>query len=423
MLTEIEIQQLDRPGKHPVGVHRLYVDVMPTGGKSYVWQGRIGGKRVNRGLGSVVLVSLAEAVRRAEELEAARGDGGAAASATSARGEPEALVLAGGRRSVSVVSRSSAALVAAGNAPSVRDAAFAVWQNLVDAKRLNANKHIKRWMSLMETYVFPWIGQTPVDVVGAQDVVALLRPIQYVKPETAKRVAQQLESIFAWAIAMAYRESNPAAVKTLAAALPRAKQEVSHMRSLPWQGVPAWYAKLVMVEGFEVVGRALRMMILTMVRPGEVRGATWDEVDLAEGVWQIPASRMKMKRDHRVPLCRAAVDVFKEAWAADGRRGLSLVFPHPHQVRMLSENFWKARFDKLGLREYAVAHGFRSSGRTWLAETRPDVPWEIAEVCLAHEVGSAVSQAYMRSDYLEERRPVMEAWGAFVESELSVPWR
>jgi integrase len=167
--------------------------------------------------------------------------------------------------------------------------------------------------------------------------------------------------------------------------------------ALPWQDVPGVFAR--------IKNAALRFLILTMTRSGEVRGATWSEVDLAAGLWVIPAERMKMRQLHRVPLSDQALTILRAQ--PRGKPG-DLIFPGVNG--QISDSTFVKALRHLGLR--ATAHGFRSSARDWMRESAK-VPHDVAEQCLAHKIGSAVMQAYLRGDLLEERRPVLAQWGDY----------
>ena len=395
MLEQKDVSELVAPGKHPVGAHGLYVQVM-GGSKTYLWRGRLAGKRVDRGLGAVAAVTLADALARAQEFEAGRV------------GEAP----------------SRAAMVAAplvdglDDMPTFGQALELMFEGLRRSHKVRSVRSMKLADSMVARYLLPQLGDMPVAAVTVRDVRAVLEPMRYEVPSVADRVANHMSRTFAWAMAMGYCESNPADGKVLEMALPRARVEVTPRRAAAWQEFPAAYAQLALSSGLEELGWCLRFQALTLVRPGEARAALWEEVDLDAGLWSIPAGRMKMRRPFQVPLSQQAVAVLRDA--ALRRPGCSgLVFPHPHTGAMLSASAPTARLGYAGLGHLLTAHGVRSSGRSWMADTMPELPWEVAEMCLAHQVGTAVSRAYMRSDYLEQRRPVMEAWGKYVESALS----
>lgn len=295
-------------------------------------------------------------------------------------------------------------------------------QGLLDAGQITNDKHRSNWWQMMERHVLPSFGARRIDDIQVADVGGVLKSIRYVLPETANRLEGRIRQCFAWAIAFGYRRDNPADRDVLKIAVPRSKARSEHFRAVAWEDVPGVYAQLVMADGSESLRLCMQFLVLTMARSGEVRGATWEEIDLDGRVWEIPASRMKMGRDHRVPLSDQAVAVLKDAWQLAGRRGASLVFPRLPQWSKFSENAAMKYMQRAGLKERATAHGFRSSARSWLADVQPGLSFETAELCLAHQERNAVVRAYQRSDFLDVRRPVMQDWADFVTSGLVEGW-
>lgn len=192
--------------------------------------------------------------------------------------------------------------------------------------------------------------------------------------------------------------------------LPVLKREKEHLAAMAWRSVPAFMSDLAQREG--VSARCLEFAILTAVRSGEARGATWAEIDLKEGVWLIPGDRMKRGIPHRVPLSEAALDVLERAKGLDP----VLVFPSVQRGtdgagKPMSDMVFKALFKRMD-RDGFTTHGFRSSFRDWCSESAKADP-EVAEAALAHATGNAVSRAYARSDLFDRRRVLMDAWSAF----------
>lgn len=259
-------------------------------------------------------------------------------------------------------------------------------------------------------------------------VLRVLRPLWQRVPETASRLRQRIEAVLDAARVKGWRAGeNPARWKGHLDALlppPRKVLPVRHHPALPWPQMPAFLAALAAREG--VAALALRFAILTAARTGEVRGMTWREVDLEARVWTVPAARMKAGRPHRVPLSAAALAVL------DAVRPLApapdaYVFPGGRAGRPLSDMALSMLVRGLccdGLAEGepprwrdaegrpVVPHGFRSTFRDWAGETRPEGR-EVVERALAHTIRDKAEAAYARSDLLERRRPLMEAWGAF----------
>ena len=260
--------------------------------------------------------------------------------------------------------------------------------------------------SLVE-YVVPKIGRRRVSEITTADVLAVLVPIWNEKRETAKRVRQRIGMVMKWAVAEGHREDNPAG-DAIAAALPKNGGPATHRRALPHAEVAGAVRKVRESGAYQSTKLAFEFLILTAARSGEVRGATWAEIDVEARTWTVPADRMKAARDHRVPLSARAVAVLEAARELADSSGL--VFPSA-RGKVMSDMTLSKLIRELGVE--AVPHGFRSSFRDWAAECT-DAPREVAELALAHEVGSAVERAYARSDLFDRRRRLMHDWAEYV---------
>ena len=276
----------------------------------------------------------------------------------------------------------------------------ATWENA----RTESN-----WQHRAELYVFPVIGDTPIDQIGRVEVLGILTPIWTEKPETARRVRMIIKTVMAWASAFGYTSVNPAG-EVINAALPK-NQHRRHFRALPYAEVADALAAVEASTAFTSTKLAFRFGVLTAARSIEVREATWDEIGLENAVWTIPASRMKMRREHRVPMSAKALAVLKAA--QDMPTGDSpYIFPNDlTPENPLSANAFSRMLKKLSVE--AVPHGFRSSFRDWAAENT-DASYAVMELALAHDVGNAVIQSYARSDLLERRRKLMEDWAMYI---------
>ena len=366
------------PGRHADG-NGLYLYVQPTGTRSWVQCLVIRGRRRELGLGSARLVSLAEAREQAlANRKLARSGGDPLAERRSAQG-----------------------------IPTFAEAARAV----VEQKRAgwHDSTHAKTWLSSLERFAFPRIGGRPVSEVNSADVLKILTPIWYVKMQTARKVRHRIVAVLERAIAMIYRTDNPC--DRVAAVLGPQQVVVEHMQALPHQQVAAAVATVRTSGGAPAVKLAFEFLVLTAVRSGEVRGATWDEMDTKARVCTIPASRMKAKRDHRVPLCRRATEVLDAARTLGDGSG-PLVFT-TGEGKPLSHNRLRRLLDKHHIA--AVPHGFRSSFRDWASE-RTNHPREVVEAALAHVVQNKVESAYARSDLFERRRRLMDDWSSAIET-------
>ncbi len=270
-------------------------------------------------------------------------------------------------------------------------------------------KSERQWRSSLSTYVYPRLGDTPVDRVSTADVMACLIPIWHTRPETARRIRQRIGAVMRWAIAQGYRADNPAG-DAITAALPSNTGRRRHHPALPHADVGASITTIRASAAYPTTILAFEFLVLTACRSGEVRGALWDEIDPASATWTIPASRMKSARPHRVPLPERALQLLAEAGRHRDRS--RLVFPSP-TGREISD----ATLSKL-LRENgipAVPHGYRSSFRDWAAELT-DTPREICELALAHVNNDRVEAAYRRSDLFDRRRELMERWARYLRS-------
>lgn len=274
-------------------------------------------------------------------------------------------------------------------------------------------KHGFDWINSLETYVFPIVGDTLVNDLKPSHFADVLRPIWLDKKETASRVKQRCHAVMGWTWAHDFVSGNPLDVVTKL--LPAQKQTVQHQPAMPWKIAPGfWRASLATYPRGETTRPLLMFLILTATRSGEARAATWREIDLARKIWIIPAERMKAGVQHRVPLSTQAIFIL------EGQVGLhdEIVFPSPTgkvPSDMILTAFLRrenAPSDSEG--RPATAHGFRSSFRDWASENgyRKD----LAERALAHTIANQVEAAYHRTDLLEERRSMMQAWADFLSS-------
>nr|WP_235599188.1 site-specific integrase [Brevundimonas naejangsanensis] len=269
-------------------------------------------------------------------------------------------------------------------------------------------KHRDQWTATLKNYAYPVMGKLDVAAIELPHVMRVLEPIWLKKTETAKRLRGRIEMVLDWAGARGFREGpNPARWRghlDKLLAKPSKVHKIVHHRALPIDEISAFMIRLRDAEG--VGARALEFAILTAARSGEVRGATWKEIDLDARLWTISAERMKAAREHRAPLSEAAVAVLK---AMPRGRPDSYVFRAAHGGR-LSDMTISAVLRRLDVD--AVPHGFRSTFRDWVAE-RTAYPNEVAEMALAHAVGSKVEAAYRRGDLFEKRLAMMNDWAEF----------
>jgi integrase len=385
----LEVSRIVRRGMNFVGgVAGLGLNVNTGGSRSWVFRARVAGVRRDMGLGGFPDVTLSQAREMARIARA------------KIRAGVDPIEEARAARSALIAARMSAVSFSKATEQYL-EAHEAAWSN---------PKHRQQWENTLTTYAGPKIGQMLVRDIELPHVLSVLEPIWREKTETASRLRGRMESVLDWATARGYRSGpNPARWKGhLDKLLPAPGRiaKTDHHRSLPYEDMPTFFAQLHLQEGSGA--RALEFVILTAGRSGEVRGATWDEFDLNAGKWAIPASRMKAKKEHRVALSAQAVALLQ---AQKELRVSEFVFPSPRDGVMVSDMTLSAVLRRMKVD--AVPHGFRSTFRNWAAETT-NYPREIAELALAHVVGSEVERAYMRSDLFEKRRALMQDWADFV---------
>ena len=378
-LTVRMVKALARPGRYGDG-GTLYLVVAPGGSKSWVQRLMVGGRRRDLGLGGFPLVTLAEAREQAFD------------NRRQARRSRDPHLER--QRAVAPTFEE-----AAGRA---LEANRARWRNA---------KTATNWTESMTKHAFPVFGARPVDQVGREDVLRVLTPIWTSKPELARKVRQRIRATLQWAMAHGYVEHNVAG-EAINGALPAMPAVAAHFRALPY-GEVGHALELIEASGASPSAKAcLRFVALTACRSGEARGATWDEVDLESREWRIPAERMKAAAEHRVPLSAAALAVLELVRPLRGPSGL--LFPSPQRAgKPLSDMALTKVLRDTGLADRATVHGFRTSFRTWASE-RTSVPHAVAEMALAHAVGSSVERSYARSDLFDKRRGLMEQWAQYV---------
>lgn len=275
-------------------------------------------------------------------------------------------------------------------------------------------KHGQQWINTLRDYAFSVLGAMPLNEIQPRHIADALRPIWLSKAETAGRVKQRIHAVMAWGWAHGHCVSNPVdVVSHLLPAQPGKAVRTQHQPAMPWREIPEFFCKsLRSGNRYDVTRPMLEVLILTAVRSGEVRGMRWTEVDLNSAIWTIPAERMKAKFAHRVPLSDRVVEIIKGQL---GRHEV-LVFPSPSKEVELSDmvltSFLRREQAISDTPERtATAHGFRSSFRDWCSEL--GYPRDLAERALAHTVENKVEAAYHRTDLLEQRRPMMQAWANF----------
>ena len=371
-LTQRLVRTL-RPGRHSDSTCKtLQLLVTQTGGRSWVQRLVVDGRRLDRGLGSAEFVRLAEAreIAARNRFAARRG------------GQPFAE-----RR------------------PAVPTFEQAAGRTLEANRSTWAAATVRKWIRPLQNHVFGKLGGRRVDAITRADVIAVLAPIWTAKPGESSKALARMRTVFDWALAHDQVQENPCA-NGIKAALPSQERTRSHHAALPYREVGAALRRLAESRRAASAKACARFIALTAARSSEAQEATWDEIDFENREWRIPASRMKSRREHRVPLSDAALDVLEQ------QRGLhpQYCFPSPRTGRALSHAaLFRVVRDACG----AVPHGFRTSLRTWAAE-QTSYPHAVCEMALAHQVGSAVERSYARSDLFERRRDLMQAWADYL---------
>ena len=261
----------------------------------------------------------------------------------------------------------------------------------------------RAWRTSIHLYALPAIGSLQISAIETRHIHDVLKPIWTEKTSTAKRLRGRLESVLSWATVKGYRQGdNPARwADNLKELLPKPSkvQKTLHYAAMAADDVPDFMQRLREREGN--AARALEFAILTAARSGEVIGARWSEIDLERAIWPIPADRMKMDKQHTVPLSDAALNILQ-----DLDKTSELVFPADTGRKLPDMRLLK---ELRHLEPGVTVHGFRATFRDWTAETT-DTPFFIAEMALAHSVGDEVQQAYRRSDLIAKRRKLMRLW-------------
>jgi len=406
---------LTEPGHYRDG-KGLYLQVSVWGTKSWVFRYTVRGKTRGMGLGSIEDRTLAQARDEAERLR---------------------VIVREGRDPI----EERRELHAVQDAPKVVTFADALDEYMKSGRieDFRSDKHRKQWRASLDLHAVPKIGAKDVGTLTIDDVKDVLKPIWATKTDTARRVRGRMESVFAWAMDEGCRQhDNPASVKALEVWIGNQKKAEAQNHPAIQQGdFPAWFAELRQREG--MAAAALAFGVLCASRSGEVRGMVFGEVDFAAKVWTIPATRMKMKKPHTVPLSEAAVALLKALpnFEADHKDPKALVFPAPRggvmsdmTISAVMKRMHEAKAKKDGKGwidphvltqpedpaeepqpRPAVPHGLRSTFKDWATEAGIDNIQ--SEIALAHRVGNEVEQRYRRTDLVEQRRAMMTAWAGF----------
>lgn len=396
-LSPAFVRKCTTPGVYSDG-GGLRLRVLPDGGRYWIMRISVQGRPRDFSLGPLALTSLAEARDKALEIRKAIADG-------------RVPVMAREKRKAAWAAEPKPEPAQPPEAfedkrPKFADCWKAYW--LVKRPQLSNFKHQMQWEMTMDTYVLPRIGQRPIEDIRPGEIIEMLQPIWHAKEETARRVLQRVEAVFVSAITRELRTRASPCIG-VSRELGQRRRRQNHHAAMPYSEVAGFVRRLQGRKG-PLSGRlAFEFLILTATRSGETRGAAWSEVDPMARTWTIPAKRMKGRVEHVVPLSDRAIDILKVARAAYPEA--ELCFPNRDGFPLSDMIFTKALHD-MGCGEHATPHGFRTSFKTWAAET--GVRDEVSEAALAHTDSNEVRAAYRRTTYLDERRSVMEVWAKLI---------
>lgn len=368
-----------KPGKYSDGGN-LYLIVAPAGSRKWVLRFTWRGRPKEMGLGSASNVPLSDARERAAQAR---------------------KLITKGLNPIDEKKRADGVPTFGEVAESVRESLSAGFRN---------EKHKAQWKSTLETYAAS-LRAKPVDTITTDDVLTALKPIWITKAETASRVRGRIEKVLDAAKAKGFRDGeNPARWRGhLDHLLPKPpKLSRGHHPAMPYEEVATFIANLRQREATAAL--ALELCILTAARSGEVLGMHWSEIDFDKKIWTVPAGRMKAGREHRVPLSARAVTILRQL---EKLKTSEFVLAGQVRNQPLSNMAMEMMLRRMKV-ENATVHGFRSSFRDWAGNVS-SFPREVVETALAHVIGDKTEQAYRRSDALEKRRKLMEAWASYCE--------
>lgn len=379
-LTAKFVENVSEAGKY-YDQHGLFLHVRPSGAKKWLQRYTFQGRRREIGLGSAKIVSVATARKNAHQNLVLVSEG---------------IDPIEDKKQDSIIPKFEVA------ARKVYEDNRPTWRNA---------KHAAQFITTLETYAFPVIGSMSVKEINSSHILRILSPIWVTKAETAKRVRQRLSTVFKYCVAQQWRTDDPANI-AIVEALPNLKRKVQHRKSISYDDVAGFIETVSKSSAGISTKLGLEFLILTATRSGEVRNARWDEVN--GSLWTIPAERMKAGVAHRIPLPSRCIEILEEAKTIS--QGSGFIFEGTKPNKPLSENTFNKLMKELGLEVHA--HGFRTSFRTWTQE-KTNYPREIAEAALAHSLPDKAEAAYARSDLLEKRAEMMEAWAQFISTNTS----
>jgi len=379
-LTAKFVENVSEAGKY-YDQHGLFLHVRPSGAKKWLQRYTFQGRRREIGLGSAKIISVATARKRAHQNLVLVSEG---------------IDPIEDKKQDSIIPTFEVA------ARKVYEDNRPTWRN---------SKHAAQFITTLETYAFPVIGSMSVKEINSSHILRILSPIWVTKAETAKRVRQRLSTVLKYCVAQQWRTDDPADI-AIVKALPYLKKKVQHRKSISYNDVSDFIETVSKSSAGLSTKLGLEFLILTATRSGEVRNARWNEIK--GSLWIIPEERMKAGIEHRVPLSNRCMEILDEA--KNINQGSGYIFEGTKPEKPLSENTFNKLMKELGLEVHA--HGFRTSFRTWTQE-KTHYPNEVAEAALAHSLKDSAEAAYARSDLLEKRAEMMEAWAQFISADAS----
>ena len=403
-LTPLWVSKVKKPGYYSDGGN-LWLQVSSSGSKSWIFRFTINRKQREMGLGAVHTVSLSEARIKSRDLRSMLQEGLDPLANREETKQAEALA----RARTMTFDQCAKEYI---------ETHRSGWKN---------TKHAGQWESTIATYASPIFGSFPVSEVDTSLVVKVLSPMWKDKTETAKRLRGRIERILAWATTSGFRQGeNPARWRghfENLLAEPSKIQIVKHHPSLPWKEIPNFMTALSEQKG--IAARALELLIFTATRTSETLEMTWDELNLEDGVWVIPAERMKEEVEHEIPLSRQAIDLLSETprigkFVFTGANynsclsdmSLTAVLKRMHNKSI--KDGGKGWIDPKRENRRITSHGFRSSFRMWGAESvSHSFTREVIEFALSHQLPNKVESAYQRGTVFEKRIPLMQAWSDY----------
>lgn len=370
------VDSIKEPGKY-YDANNLFLRVYKAGSKNWVQRFTVDGKRREIGLGNANLVPLSEARELAFD------------NLRMVKKGIDPLAVTEKKRSI----------------PTFEEAAFKVYE--INRPSWRNEKHSAQFISSLKAYAFPEIGKMKVNTIETKDILAILTPIWVTKAETASRVRQRLSTVLKYCKAQKWCADDPAD-RDIIEALPKQARKSIHMKSMDYREVASFLKEMRNSSAGMTTKLALEFTILNASRSGEVRYAKWDEID--EKIWTIPAERMKANIAHRIPLTERCLEILEKAKSIS--LGSDYIFYGYKKDKPLSENTFNKLIKELGFDIHT--HGFRTSFKTWTQE-QTNYPREVAEKQLAHSLSNKAEAAYARSELIEKRQAMLEAWNSYLE--------